>query len=264
MQLPALEDASLTLQDGVATLRFDRDDVRNALTGTALVDDIIATLDWANRCNEARVLVLTGNGSAFSAGGNIHDMRARQGDFAGDVAELEERYRRGIQRLPLAMEKAEIPVIAAINGAAVGAGFDLACMCDLRIAADSVRMGETFLNLGIIPGDGGAWFLQRLVGYQRAAELTLTGRLIGAGEALDLGLLLEVTAADQLLPRSLELAARIATQPGRATRLTKRLLKSARRLELADFLDLCACYQGMCHQEEEHLAAVEAFFRNRT
>ncbi len=264
MQLPALEDARLTLQDGVATLRFDRDDVRNALTGSHLVDDIIATLDWANRCNEASVLILTGNGSAFSAGGNIHDMRSRQGDFAGDVAELEERYRRGIQRLPLAMEKAEIPVIAAINGAAVGAGFDLACMCDLRLATDNARMGETFLNLGIIPGDGGAWFLQRLVGYQRAAELTLTGRLIGAAEALELGLLLEVTQPEQLMPRAWELAARIASQPGRATRLTKRLLKSARRMELADFLDLCACYQGMCHQDEEHLAAVEAFFRNRT
>ena len=170
---------------------------------------------------------------------------------------------RGIQQIPLAMEAAEIPVIAAINGPAIGAGFDLACMCDLRLVSSTAVMGETFVNLGIIPGDGGAWFLQRLIGYQRAAELTLTGRLVSAQEALSLGIALEVTEPDQLLIRSLELAAQIASKPPHAVRLTKRLLKHAQRGNLSDFLDLCACFQGMSHHTEDHVEAINAFMEKR-
>ena len=136
-------------------------------------------------------------------------------------------------------------------------------MCDLRIASSDALFGETFINLGIIPGDGGAWFLQRLTGYQRAAELTLTGRLVKADEALELGLVLEVTAPDYLLTRATDLAAKIAAKPPQTVRLTKRLLKLAQRQELPDFLDLCACFQGMCHNTEDHVEAVKAFLEKR-
>ena len=105
------------------------------------------------------MLVITGTGSAFCAGGNVKDMAERSGDFAGDVAEVAERYRQGIQRMPLALNQVEVPIIAAVNGAAIGAGFDLANMADLRIASRKASFGETFLNLSI-PGDGGAWFMQ--------------------------------------------------------------------------------------------------------
>ncbi|MCB1868539.1 MAG: enoyl-CoA hydratase/isomerase family protein, partial [Gammaproteobacteria bacterium] len=134
-QLPQLKDALLSVEGRVATLTLNRDDVRNALTGTALVNDLVETVDWVNREEEVSVLVLTGAGSAFSAGGNIKEMRDRSGAFAGDVLEVQRRYRQGIQNIPLAMHRAEVPVIAAVNGPAVGAGFDLACMCDLRIAS---------------------------------------------------------------------------------------------------------------------------------
>lgn len=254
--LPKLTDARLTLEDRVAVLTLDRHDVRNALTGTHLIDDIIATTEWVNQCQEVSVLVITGAGSAFSAGGNIRDMAERKGDFAGDVAECAERYRRGIQRIPLAMQGVEVPVIAAVNGPAIGAGFDLANMADIRIASDRAKFGETFLNLGIIPGDGGAWFMQRQIGYQRAFELTLTGRVVEAAEAQELGIAMDVVPADELMPASLKLARRMAEQPPKATRLTKRLMKTAQRMELKDFLDLCACFQGMCHNEPEHLEAV--------
>ncbi|HXK55613.1 MAG: enoyl-CoA hydratase/isomerase family protein [Gammaproteobacteria bacterium] len=263
MELPQLKDATLSIDGRVATLTFNRDDVRNALTGTALVDDIVDTVRWINREEAMSVLILTGAGSAFSAGGNIKEMHNRSGAFAGDVLEVQRRYRQGIQNIPLAMHRAEVPVIAAVNGAAIGAGFDLACMCDLRIAAANALFGETFINLGIIPGDGGAWFLQRLIGYQRAAELTLTGRLVKADEALELGLLLEVAAPDQLLKRAAEIAAEIAAKPPQTVRLTKRLMKLAQRQELPDFLDLCACFQGMCHNTEDHVEAVKAFLEKR-
>ncbi|MCE8029339.1 enoyl-CoA hydratase [Halomonas daqingensis] len=255
---PVLQDALLTVEERVVTLTLDRHDVRNALTGTALADDIVAVAEWVNRCDEVSVLVITGAGSAFSAGGNVKDMASRGGDFAGDVAEVAARYRRGIQRIPLALQAVEVPVIAAVNGPAIGAGFDLANMADIRIASSKAKFGETFLNLGIIPGDGGAWFMQRLIGYQRAFELTLSGRVIDAEEAREYGIVLEVTEPEALMGKVNELAARIAAQPPKATRLTKRLMKMAQRTELKDFLDLCAVFQGMCHNEPEHLAAVNA------
>jgi enoyl-CoA hydratase/carnithine racemase len=167
---PELTDALIEVDGQVATLTFNRNDVRNELTGTGLADDIVRTVDWVNSAETISALILTGAGKAFSAGGNIKHMRDRRGSFAGDVYAVQKKYREGIQRMALAMHRLELPSIAAINGPAVGAGFDLACMCDLRLAASDAVMGETFINLGIIPGDGGAWFLQRLVGHQRAAQ----------------------------------------------------------------------------------------------
>ena len=263
MEIPQTEDARLELTDRIATLTFQRDDVRNALTGTTLVADIITTIEWANRCEAVSVIILTGAGSAFSAGGNIKEMRDREGTFAGDVRAIQRHYRLGIQHLPLALETAEVPVVAAVNGPAVGAGFDLACMCDLRIGCPESLFGETFINLGLIPGDGGAWFLQRLVGYHRAAELSLTGRLVKAEEARALGLLLEVVPGSELMTKTRELAQRIAAKPPQTVRFTKRLLKTAQRTELRDLLDLSACYQGICHHTGDHHEAVAAFLEKR-
>ena len=261
--LPTLKSSNLSLEDRVAVFTMTRDDVRNELTGSGMVDDICHTIQWANESNDVSVLVITGQGKAFSAGGNIKDMANRSGAFAGDVAEVEARYRAGIQRMPLAIHNCEVPIIAAVNGAAIGAGCDLACMCDIRIASEYALFGETFVNLGIIPGDGGAWFLQRLIGYQRAAEMAFTGKLIKSEEAKDIGLVLEVVAADELMTRSLEMARTIAAQPPQALRYTKRLLKQAQRMELKDFLDLSATYQGICHNTEDHQEAVHAFLEQR-
>jgi len=268
LEQPQLKDSLLTIDDRVALLTFNRHDCRNALTGTGLIDDIIDTIDWVNRNEEISVLVLTGAGSSFSAGGNIKEMQLRDSDhrngaFGGSVYEVQGKYRRGIQQIPMALHQCEVPVIAAVNGPAIGAGFDLCCMCDIRLGSENTIFGETFINLGIIPGDGGAWFLQRLVGYQTAAELTFTGRLVKAEEALELGLLLRLTAADDLLPATMELAYQIAAKPPQALRHTKRLMKAAQRQQLPDFLDLCATVQGVCHNTDDHQEAVDAFLEKR-
>ncbi|WP_448566901.1 enoyl-CoA hydratase-related protein [Thalassotalea ganghwensis] len=255
---PQLTDSSLTLDSGIALLQFERHDVRNALTGTALVDDIVLTCEWVNKNHDIAVLVITGQGSAFSSGGNVRDMASKSGDFEGDVQTLEQRYRQGIQRMPLAISQLEVPVIAAINGPAIGAGFDLANMCDMRIASSRAKFGETFINLGLIPGDGGAWFMQRLIGYQKAAELTFTGKIIDAQTAQTYGIVMDVVEPDALMSTTMALAKEIASKPKQATRLTKRLMKLAQKSELPEFLEVCAVYQGMCHQNPEHLAAVNA------
>lgn len=263
MPLPQLVDATLEMHNRIAVLTFQRDDVRNALTGTHLIDDIVDTVHWANNCEEVSALVITGAGAAFSAGGNVKEIKEKKGIFAGPALSIQDQYRRGIQRIPMALHQSEIPVIAAVNGPAIGAGFDLACLCDLRLGSSKALFGETYINLGIVPGAGGAWILQRLIGYQKAVELTLTGRLINAEEALQLGLLLKVSEPEDLLPQALALAAEIADKPPLTVRLTKRLLKIAQREDLRDFLDLTACFQGMVHHTEDHVEAVTAFLEKK-
>ena len=260
---PAVTNCTLEIQGRTALLAFDRHDVRNALTGTKILEDLLAVTSWINRSRAVSVLVLTGNGSAFSAGGNVKDMRARSGDFEGPVQDIEHAYRHGIQRMPRAIADLDVPVIAAVNGPAIGAGCDLACMCDIRIGGDSARFAESFVNLGIIPGDGGAWFLPRVVGMQRAAEMTFTGRTVGADEALAVGLLLEMVPDDELRHRALELAATIAAKPPVTLRYAKRLMRMAQSMPLDQFLDTCAVYQGVAHQTDDHHEALAAFFEKR-
>lgn len=262
-KLPALVDSTLEIEGRVATLTLNRDDVRNEISGTSLVHEIASVVDWINASPEISAMVLTGAGRAFSAGGNVKHMRDRSGMFAGDVYQQQDAFRASIQPVPRAMFRLEVPSIAAINGPAIGAGFDLSLMCDLRIASDRAKFGETFVNLGLVPGDGGAWFLQRLVGYQRAAELAFSGRVFDADEALDMGLLLEIVAPEDLLARAQDLARSFAAKPPRTVRLTKRLVNAAERLSLGDFLDQCASYQGMSIRTEDHIEAINAMFEKR-
>lgn len=262
IKLPVLDDAKLHLDAGVATLTFCRHDVRNALTGTRLVDDLVVTVDWINACvseeveDGPRVLVITGEGSAFCAGGNIKDMAAQKDDFSGSPEVLAKKYKQGIQRMPLAMQRLTVPAIAAINGPAVGAGFDLCNMCDLRIASSNAKFGETFVNLGLIPGDGGAWYLQRLIGQQRAAELTFSGRVINAEQALEYGILLQVVEPESLMLEADTLAKSLAAKPSFALRMSKQLMRQAQTQPLDEFLDACGKVQGQCHHHPEHLVAV--------
>ena len=162
---PALTDSTIEIEGRVATLTLNRHDVRNELTGTHLAAEIAEIAQWINREEGISALILTGAGTAFSAGGNIKHMLDRaHGSFAGDVYTVQNRYRAGIQRMALALHALEVPAIAAVNGPAVGAGFDLLLMCDVRIAASAATVAENFVNLGLIPGDGGGWLLQRLPG----------------------------------------------------------------------------------------------------
>ncbi len=255
---PKTKDSLLTIENGVATLVFNRDDVRNVLTGTHLVEDINQVCDWINRTPEICALVIGAKGKAFSAGGNIKHMKDKQGMFAGDGFAIQDAYRHGIQSMTMNLYQLEVPVIAAINGAAIGAGMDLCCMCDIRLGCEHTKLGETFVNLGIIPGDGGAWFLPKLVGLQRAAELTFSGRIINAQQALEYGLLMDILPADTLIHQAQQLALSFSEKPRQALRLSKRLLQAGQRMALRDFLDYCAGQQSICHNSDQHQHALEA------
>src|SRR3984893_50269 len=213
-------------RDHVVTLTMNEPERRNPLTGNSAVPDFLAAIDRIHDDPSVRSVVLTGAGTAFSSGGDIRDMeRQASGDASG--MQIRQEYRSGIQKLPLALFNLEVPIIAAVNGAAIGAGLDLACMCDIRIASDRAKFAESFVKLGLIPGDGGAWLLPRIVGSSMAAELTYTADTLDAQRALAIGLVARVVPHEELLPTANELAARIAANPPQALRLSKRLLRES-------------------------------------
>lgn len=248
--------------DGVVTLTLNDPATRNALTGSAMVDTLLAEFARIERDASVRVLVITATGNVFSSGGNVMDMQRQIGPAVGAAA-LRQEYRHGIQRLPLALHALEVPTIAAVNGPAIGAGCDLACMCDVRIAAQEATFAESFVKLGIVPGDGGAWFLPRLIGSARAAEMSFTGDAIDAATAEQWGLVSRVVPAAELLPTALALAGRMAANSPDAVRMTKRLLRESQHVRLDTLLELSAAYQALAHKTQAHADAVQAFAARR-
>lgn len=258
-----MADFLLYEQDGpVVTLTMNQPDKRNPLTGNTAVPELLAAIERIEADDTVRCVILTANGPSFSAGGDIHEMKRQATPEVTEMA-IRQEYRRGIQRLPLALFNLEVPVIAAINGHAIGAGLDLACMCDIRIASERAKFAESFVRLGIIPGDGGAWLLPRTIGLARAAELAFTGDTIDAQQALAWSLVSRVVPHDGLLAAARELADRIAANPAHALRLTKRLMREALHSRLDTVLELSAVFQAVSHKTADHAEAVDAFIGKR-
>ena len=250
-------------RDAIVTLTLNAPEARNALSSQAQWDAVVAACERVQADPAVKVVILTGAGSAFCAGGNVKDFRDKRGLAAGSGMEIRDNYRRGIQRIPLAFHRLDVPTIAAVNGPAIGAGCDLACMADIRIASEKASFAESFVKLGLIPGDGGAWLLQRVVGYARAAEMSFTGELVGAQAALAMGLVSRVVPHETLLAEATALAERIAANPGQALRMTKRLMREAQTSRLDAILELSAAYQALTHGSAEHEGAVAAFLERR-
>ncbi len=238
-------------------------ETRNALTSADQFKAFESMCELANNDKSIRAVVLTGAGSAFCAGGNVKDMRDRQGLFSGDPFDQSEAYRDGIQRIPRAIYALGVPIIAAVNGPAVGAGCDLATMCDIRVASTKAMFAESFVKLGIIPGDGGAWFLPRAVGYSNACKMAFTGDAVSAADAHAMGLVSDLVEPDELLSTALDIAQRIAANPPHAVRLTKQLMRASRDSGLDELLSMSATFQAVCHAEPDHAEAVNAFFEKR-
>ncbi|RYY36725.1 MAG: enoyl-CoA hydratase, partial [Sphingomonadales bacterium] len=184
--------------------------------------------------------------------------------FGGSGVDLRGHYRRNIHRAARALYGLDLPVIAAVNGPAIGLGCDLACLADIRIASDRARFGVTFLKLGLIPGDGGTWVLPRVIGLSRASELFFTAEVIDAAKAETWGLVSRVVPHDTLLDEALATAARIAEQPPHALRLTKMLLRQGQQSSYDSALELAASTQPLLHQTRDHEEGVAALLEKRT
>ncbi len=252
-----------TRHGAVAVWTLDRADRLNALPdledGHAFADACEAVnADPAVRC-----VVLTGAGRAFSAGGDLKAMRDRRDLFAGSGLEIRERYRRVVHRIVRSLYGLEVPLVAAINGPAMGLGCDIAGLADIRIASDRASFGVPFLKLGIIPGDGGSWLLPRNIGHARAAEMLFTARVIDASTAEQWGLVNAVVGHERLMDEALAMAERVAAQPGPALRMAKGLLRQSRDATFDQVLEMSAAMQALAHLGDDHHEGVAAAIEKR-
>jgi enoyl-CoA hydratase/carnithine racemase len=251
-----------TREGAILVLTMSQPETRNALTGNTAVEEFVAACAEVQADRSIRAVIITGEGPVFSSGGNVKDMQKYfQRQLSPDT--IREEYRQGIQRIPRALYHLDVPVIAAVNGPAIGAGCDLTCMCDIRIASDKATFAESFVKVGIVPGDGGAWLLPRAVGLSKASEMAFTGEALDAQQALDCGLVSRVVPAAELMDAALALARRIAANPGGVLRMTKRLIREGQQSSLESLLEISASYQAIAHMEPDHHEAVKAFVEKR-
>jgi 2-(1,2-epoxy-1,2-dihydrophenyl)acetyl-CoA isomerase len=248
----------LQIAQHVAIVTMNAPQTRNALSSDEQYTAIEEVCKRLSGDRSIRAAVWTGAGKAFCAGGDIKAMLARTRDPELEPIDDRYHYKEGIHRIPAALYNLEVPVIAAVNGPAIGAGLDLACMCDIRIAASSAKFAESFVKLGIIPGDGGAFLLQRLVGPSKAAELTFTGETIDAQQALACGLVSQVVPDEQLMERAVDLARRIAANAPHALRMAKRLLRESQHARLETVLELSASFQALAHATSDHAHRIQS------
>ncbi len=241
---------------------MDHPESRNALTGNSAVQEFVDICADIARDPSVRAVILSGEGPVFSSGGNVKDMQRYEVNKPAPDA-IREEYRQGIQRLPKALYNLDVPVIAAVNGPAIGAGLDLACMCDIRIASESATFAESFVRVGIVPGDGGAWLLPRVVGISKASEMAFTGEALTAAEALGCGLVSRVVPRESLMEEARTLAKKIAANPSGVLRMTKRLLREGQSCSLESLLEISASFQAIAHLSPDHHEAVRAFIEKR-
>lgn len=247
----------------VTTLTIDRADTMNPLGAPGDGDEFARVCTAINRNIDTRCVILTGAGRAFSAGGDIKAMRDRTGTFGGTTPAISDGYRDNIHMMLRALHSLRVPVIAAVNGPAIGLGCDVACLADIRIASDKAKFGVTFLKLGIIPGDGGTWILPRVIGMSRASELFYTGDVIGAEKAEQWGLVSRVVPHDDLLAEARALADRIAAMPPHSLRQSKMLLRQGQQISYDTALEMAANTQAMMHTTEDHAEGVAALIEKR-
>lgn len=255
---------TVTREGSIMIVTMNRPEERNAISTVEDCKQFEAICEEITDDMSISVVILTGAGSAFSSGGNLKKMRDRSG-FAPRESAIATRnsYRNAIQRIPLALHRLEVPTIAAVNGPAIGAGLDLACMCDIRIASDRAVFAESFVKVGIVPGDGGAWLLPRVVGMSKASEMSFTGEQLTPAEALECKLVSRVVPHESLMSEAMSLAQKIAVNPVHSLRLTKRLLREGEHMQLASLLELSAAYQAIAHETEDHAEAVDALLEKR-
>lgn len=248
-------------QGAVVTLTMDEPATRNALSGNTAVQEFVDTCTAIERDASVRVVILTGSGKAFSAGGNLHAMR-QDGRDHKEGASVRRGLRNGVQQLSLALYALEVPLIAAVNGPAIGGGCDVACLCDIRIASDKARFAANFVKLGIVPALGGAWLLPRIVGPSRAAQMCFTGEVLDANQALACGLVSRVVPHEGLMADAMAMAQAIAASSGDALRMTKNLLRSSGASSFADHLGTAGGMQALALHTSSHETALQALLHS--
>jgi enoyl-CoA hydratase/carnithine racemase len=216
-------------------------------------------VEEAKADHNVRVIIVTGKGDIFCSGGDIREMaegRLRSWDMKKFLWE-------GLHRIIFALEDLDKPILAAINGAAMGAGLDMAIMCDLRVCSDRAKLSESYILMGLVAGDGGAYFLPRLIGIGKALELLWTGDVLSPQEALEIGLVNRVVPHDRLMEETMILAEKIASKPPLAIRMMKRAVYQAQSSTLRSHLDYISSQLALLSETQDHQEAAKAFLEKR-
>ena len=258
-----MSDLEFAVKDGIATARLNRPEKKNALS-EEMIGGLARALREAQDDPAVRVFILTGAGDAFCSGGDL-GRRAKEGESAAPPTPLERKTRlqQGTHRVALAVEAFDKPLIAAVNGAAVGAGMDMALMCDLRFAARSARFSEAYIRVGLLPGNGGCYYLPRIVGTASALEMLWTADFIEADEALRIGLVNRVFDDGRLMDETLAFAARLAAGPPLQQRLIKKLVYQSLRTDLRTSLELVSSHMAVVQSTDDYREAVQAYKEKR-
>lgn len=260
--LKPFDDLLVEKKNHTLWITLNRPEASNAYS-TGMVSSLVEVLKAADLDNGIRVIIVTGSGKNFCAGGDIKAMKGKTGMFSGESNELREAYQSGIQQIPLTISQLKTPLIAMVNGAAIGAGCDLSAMCDLRIASEEAVFAETFAKVGLVPGDGGAFFLTRLIGFSKAMELFLTCKTVSANEALEIGLVNQVVSAQDLKEKTQELADQLSSLPPIALQMTKKAVIHAYQNDLNSHLELMAAYQGITQRSSDHFSALDGMIEKK-
>jgi len=250
--------------DGIATITLNRPERMNAFTPTMINEWYAALLD-AHTDADIRVVILTGAGRGFCAGADVSGRGPIGNLMNRDRSLVENRsfLRDGVQRIPRLVSIMEKPYIAAVNGPAAGAGMDMASMCDIRFAADTARMGMTYVRMGIIPGDGGAYYLPRIIGMAKALDLIWTGRMMDAQEALAIGYVSAVVPADDLMAYTRAYAEKLVKGPAVAIQQAKRLAYRSQDATLDAALDLAGHAMFVAQSTEDAIEGPRSFAEKR-
>jgi enoyl-CoA hydratase/carnithine racemase len=250
--------------DGVATITLNRPERMNAFT-PLMLDEWLAALQDAHADPDTRVIILTAEGRGFCTGMDVQAQARGEGLLRQDtgVAAARNYLRDTVQRIPRLVAQLDKPCIAAVNGAAVGAGMDMASMCDVRFAADSARFGMTYARMGLIPGDGGCYYLPRIVGVARALDLIWTGRLFDAEEALRIGYVSAVVPAGELMAYTRDYALKLAKGPAVALQLAKRLVYRSLETDVDGALEMAQAAMAIAQNTEDAKEGPRAFVEKR-
>jgi 2-(1,2-epoxy-1,2-dihydrophenyl)acetyl-CoA isomerase len=249
---------------GIATITLNRPERMNAFTGKMIEEWYQALLD-AHTDPDTKAVIVTGTGRGFCAGADVGGKGPLGGlqDQKRTPVENRNFLRDGVQRIPRLVSLMEKPYIAAVNGAAVGAGMDMASMCDMRFAGESARFGMTYVRMGIIPGDGGAYYLPRIVGVAKALDLIWTGRVFGAEEALAMGYVSTVVPDADLMDYTRDYVAKLVAGPAVAIQLAKRLVYRSLHTDVDAALDLAAGAMYIAQSTEDAVEGPRSFAEKR-
>jgi enoyl-CoA hydratase/carnithine racemase len=254
-----MADLEYQINDGVGTILLNRPHKKNAFT-LEMIDRWAAVLVAARTDPDVRALVLTGAGDGFCSGVDLDSFSQR----GSAPLEVKRNLTDRIHRVAYALQDLDKPMIAAVNGVAVGAGMDMALMCDIRLAARSARFSEGYVRVGLVPGDGGCYFLARLVGTARALELLMTGDFVDAEEAERIGIVSHVHDDELLMAETIALARRLAAGPPVAIAMIKRAVYQSADCDLRTALDLISSHMAVVQSTSDSQEAYRAFVEKRT